>query len=151
MGIIDVGTVAKYFLSKSIPGTEYAITHLKLQKLVYYAQAFYLANNNGKKLFEDSLEAWVHGPVCRDLYSEYSHYGAEEITREDCPTGIKKPITDHLDSVWEVYGSYSGSQLEYLTHQEDPWKSARKKANVKPWQSSREEISCDEMTSFYKE
>ncbi len=150
MGIIDVGTVAKYFLSKSIPGTEYAITHLKLQKLVYYAQAFYLANHDGKKLFDNPIEAWVHGPVCRELYNIYCECGSTVIIEDVTDVDLPVCVIEHLDSVWEVYGAFSGPQLEYLTHQEKPWQVARKKANVKPWQSSTEEISCNDMEEFYK-
>ncbi len=154
---MDVNKVAEYFLSKSIPGTECAITHLKLQKLVYYAQAYHLATKK-KTLFDDSIEAWVHGPVCRTLYSKYSSYGSREIPAhksikaEEISGDAKKikEIKEILDTVWDVYGSLSGPQLEYLTHKEEPWKEARKKANVKPWESSDEVISQTTMGKYYK-
>lgn len=46
----EVRNVAKYFLSKSIENTQYAITPLKLQKLLYYAQGIHLRDNNGTPL-----------------------------------------------------------------------------------------------------
>ena len=57
----DIRKVAQYFLSKE------SMSHKKLQKLCYYAQAWYLANY-GKPLMPNRFEAWVHGPVSPDLY-----------------------------------------------------------------------------------
>jgi uncharacterized phage-associated protein len=148
MSVMEVNKVAEYFLSKSISGTERAITHLKLQKLVYYAQAYFLATE-GDPLFDDDIEAWVHGPVCRTLYSKYNNYGSREIN-EKCETGfIRIKAKKIMDTVWEVYGSFSGPQLEYLTHKEDPWKQARERANVKPWESCSEKISPSSMEKYY--
>lgn len=151
MAVMEVSKVAEYFLSKSIPGTECSITHLKLQKLVYYAQAYHLATLN-KALFDDDIEAWVHGPVCRSLYLEYSECGSREIFHvQKVKIGeIPAETRKILDTVWDVYGSLSGPQLEYLTHKEDPWKSARKKANVKPWESSDEKITQPSIKEYYK-
>ena len=64
--------VASFFLNKD-PN----MTHKKLQKLVYYAYVWYIVENNddcfniSNKLFDDEIEAWVHGPVCRNLYDSY--------------------------------------------------------------------------------
>ena len=59
-------TVADYFLYKANKEKK-PITNKKLQKLVYYAQAWSLVLNN-KKLFSEPIEAWVHGPAVRSLY-----------------------------------------------------------------------------------
>ena len=61
--------VAEYFLALANE-TGGTITNLKLQKLVYYAQAWHLANFD-KPLFDAKFEAWVHGPVIPGLYEEY--------------------------------------------------------------------------------
>ncbi|OQY42717.1 MAG: hypothetical protein B6240_13665 [Desulfobacteraceae bacterium 4572_87] len=47
------------------------ISNLKLQKLVYYAQGFYLALYD-EPLFNEPIEAWTHGPVIRELYRSYN-------------------------------------------------------------------------------
>ena len=39
------------------------VDHLKLQKLVYYAQGFHLGNER-EPLFNEGLHAWQYGPVC---------------------------------------------------------------------------------------
>lgn len=71
--MLDVYIVAKYFLSKS------RMTHKKLQKLCYYAQAWHCAFYKNKPLFENRIEAWVHGPVSPELYYRYYNYGWNEI------------------------------------------------------------------------
>ena len=48
--------VARFFLTKE------SMTHLKLQKLCYYAQAWYLTIY-GQRLFNEEFQAWLHGPV----------------------------------------------------------------------------------------
>ncbi|MDA2462538.1 Panacea domain-containing protein [Bacillus cereus group sp. MYBK65-1] len=123
----NVYDVASYFLSKSKPNTPWAITPLKLQKLVYYAQGWHLALRD-KSLFKEDLEAWLHGPVVPDLYQEYKHFGYLTIkpeiftnTNKDGKKIFSNKQLEVLDSVWETYGQYDGKFLEELTHQEDPW------------------------------
>ena len=114
--------VAKFFLEK-----ENFMTHKKLQKLVYYAYAWYMVRNNQpgerlmRKLFEGRIEAWVHGPVCRELYDRYSSlnkYVAQALSTSE---------KDLLEKIWLIYGKYTGAELENLTHKEEPWKTARGK------------------------
>ena len=151
MKYLDFHKVAEYLISKSVPGTEWAMTHLKLQKLMYYVQSFHLALADDK-LFIGRIEAWVHGPVCPDLYREYSNYGAGEISPSTCIDfsefdNNQKVI---IDSVWKAYGHLSGAHLETLTHREDPWNEARKKAGVSYWQACNEEITDESMKKYYK-
>ncbi|MFC7062628.1 Panacea domain-containing protein [Halobacillus seohaensis] len=141
--------VADYFLDKGNMGTEEAITHLKLQKLVYYAQAWYVALNYGKKLFDSRIEAWMHGPVCPELYNEYRNYGYKEIERPTSSPEFIDGITEVLESVWEVFGSYDGKFLEELTHSEDPWINARK--GLPENATSNKEIKIDDMKNFYSD
>ncbi len=123
----NVNDVADFFLSKE------PMSQKKLQKLVYYAYAWTLALLNDSeesikyRLFDSEIQAWVHGPVCPLLYQEYKRYGWEDIEKiefydEDIFQG---DILDILNQVWDVYGKYTGNQLEGFTHQEDPWIAAR--------------------------
>jgi uncharacterized phage-associated protein len=61
----NVKDIAKWFLSKE------SMSHKKLQKLCYYSQAWYCALYNGTPLFEDEVQAWIHGPVIASLYPIY--------------------------------------------------------------------------------
>lgn len=117
--------VADYFLAKAgVQADEETgdlISNLKLQKLVYYAQGFHLALHD-KPLFEERIEAWMHGPVVPDLYHEYKHFGAEgipgpqiDLTKYDADT------RELLDEVYTVFGQYSAWKLRNMTHEEKPW------------------------------
>jgi uncharacterized phage-associated protein len=144
---MDVIAVAKYFLSLSKPGTDYAITHLKLQKLVYFAQGYFLAIK-GRALFQNRLEAWVHGPVSPELYNEYRDFGSKElppVDAEEIPSDVRKV----LDIVWKTYGAYEGEDLEELTHKQDPWIQARGK--LKPWQASNNVISTSSIKKYFEQ
>lgn len=58
---MKISVAALYLINKSQPKSKYEITPKKLQKILYYAQAWFLANE-GKPLFEnDVFEAWRHG------------------------------------------------------------------------------------------
>lgn len=119
----EVKDVAKYFISLSEESTPYAITPLKLQKLVYYAQGFHL-RDTGETLFDDNLFAWDHGPVVPKLYYEYQNYRYFTIPNEEFDNtrqALNEKEIRTIQKVWEKYGHLDGKFLEELTHQEDPW------------------------------
>ncbi|MCY9512351.1 DUF4065 domain-containing protein [Paenibacillus larvae] len=126
-----------------------SMTLKKLQKLCYYAYSFYLAIYE-KKLFDDNFEAWVHGPVNPQLYTEYREYGWQEIPQEaNYPNSImeNERVREIIEEVYDSYGHLDGNQLEYLTHQEDPWKNARN--GLQPYESSRNVIDDEDIRSYY--
>lgn len=134
--------VARWFLSKK------NMTHKKLQKLCYYAQAWHCALLNSP-LFEDEIQAWVHGPVAPALYPKYADYGWEKIPLEKFdPSVFSEDTLEILNAVFDTYSDFSGDQLENLTHSEEPWIKAR--GNLKPWESSITPISLEDMKSYYK-
>jgi uncharacterized phage-associated protein len=61
----DVFDVAEYILQK-----QGSMTAWKLQKLVYYSQAWALVWDQ-KPLFPERIEAWANGPVSPDLYQKH--------------------------------------------------------------------------------
>jgi uncharacterized phage-associated protein len=115
--------VADYFLASVDEDCGDNITNLKLQKLVYYAQGFHLAMNNGKALFDDPIVAWAHGPVVPTLYHGFKSYGANAIPRPQTVDYSKysDDVRKLLDEVSEVYGQFSASRLRAMTHEEPPW------------------------------
>lgn len=144
MKALDVG---KYFILLSNQGNK-PITNKKLQKLVYYAQAWSLVLNN-KKLFNEPIEAWVHGPAVRSLYVQYKNYGFNSITEQVDEGSIKISDEDKklLDEVWKVYGKLDAGYLEMLTHSEKPWQDARD--GLQSSENSDNEITPKAMKSFY--
>lgn len=132
--------VAEYFLSKE------SMSHKKLQKLCYYAQAWNLAIYN-EPLVPNRFEAWVHGPVSPDLYYVYKEWGRSLIPLY---TGAKKVsdfVVTFLDKIYEAYGNFTDDQLENMTHQEEPWLSARQ--GLSSYEYSREPISRQTMRDYY--
>lgn len=97
------------------------ISNLKLQKLLYYAYGCYLALYN-KRLFNDSIVAWQHGPVVASVYHEYKENGANSIRNFEKP---EQTFTDDellvLKWVYKEFGQYTAWALREMTHEEDPW------------------------------
>ncbi len=97
----------------------------RLQKLVYYAQAWSLVWDD-QQLFTARIEAWANGPVVKMLYQEHR----DMFSVENWPYGNRERLTDTqrdtIDRVLADYGKLSGRQLSLLTHQELPWREARK-------------------------
>jgi len=128
-----------------------AVSNLKLQKLLYYSQAWYLAIL-GKPLFHERIEAWVHGPVVPPVFGEYKQFRWNPLPYPEGVVEIEagdpaRSITKHVSEVVKVYGALSGPQLELLTHQEDPWKIARN--NLPPDAASSVVITHQSMIDYY--
>lgn len=110
------------------------LNHLKLQKLAYYAQAWSLAFYD-RPLFDADFQAWIHGPVCRPIYdrfalgegkSLYSRINASDVPESFDLAALAPGERRHIDGVLEVYAGFSGTQLEEMTHDEEPWLVARR-------------------------
>ena len=135
-----------YGLARAFLSIE-SMTNKKLQKLCYYAKAWYLALYD-ENLIEDDFEAWVHGPVCPKLYDTYKIYGFEYIPQEICTDEIPEEFLEFSKEVYEAYGDLTGNELESLTHTEEPWLSARE--GYKPWQRCNCVIDENIMKAFYR-
>ncbi len=122
----NVINVAKFILSKG------AYTPKQVQKILYYAYSIYLIKYNEKysenmnKLFDEKFEAWEHGPVIRKVYFYMKQYGKSNslMTHSKNIKLEQKENENFVDKVVAVFGRYSGSELEEMTHSEDPWKNA---------------------------
>lgn len=124
--------VVTFFDDKGDP-----ITNKKLQKLLYYIEAWNLVYL--KSIFNEDIEAWVYGPVVPEVYREYKKHGYSHITRKypknSSPSHELKLLEKKLnfsdaqkeliEAVLEKYGAMSSFQLERLTHSEKPWLEAR--------------------------
>ena len=138
---IQAFDVAAYILEKIG-----SMTTMKLQKLVYYSQAWSLVWDE-KPLFEEAIEAWANGPVVRELF-DY-HRGMYEISA--MPIGNSRLLDqeqrDTVDAVLEYYGDKSAQWLIELTHMEDPWVQARK--GLPPLERGNRVIPLDTMADYY--
>jgi uncharacterized phage-associated protein len=148
----DVVDVANYILEISREETEYGefelISHMKLQKLVYFCQGFSLALSS-KPLFEGEIEAWEHGPVSPKLYHLLKRYGALPITASIEPEKIILSENEkHLiNMVYNAYGQYSASRLRKITHENGPWRNTMINSVISPEVMSNYFLSLIEVNS----
>ena len=136
-------TIADWFINRANTdvnncGGEY-ISHLKLQKLLYFAQGCYSAIES-KPLFDEKIYAWAHGPVVADLYPKYKKYRDNGI--KDCdPYEIDEHAQAILEEVYQVFGQYSAWGLRNITHQQAPWQKTK----------LDEEIPLDVIEKFFQD
>jgi len=136
--------IAAYILQQ-----QKGMTTMKLQKLVYYCQAWHLVWDD-EPLIRERIEAWVNGPVVRTLYD--THKGKFEVAEGEIggdPTVLKKSQRETVDSVLGFYGQKSSKYLIDLTHEEDPWKNARARAGLSPMERGDAEITLADMSEYY--
>jgi uncharacterized phage-associated protein len=123
-----------------------SMSAMKLQKLVYYSQAWHLVWDD-EPLFGEQIQAWANGPVVRELYDV--HRGQFTVSR--WPRGDGANLSDEqrntVDVVLEFYGPKSAVWLSEATHREDPWKDAR--GELPPTVRSNAEISPAAMAEYY--
>lgn len=124
-----------------------SMTHKKLQKLCYYAKAWYLALYDANLIDED-FQAWVHGAVQPGLYQQYKKYGFSPIPQIVGRVLVPEEFLSFSKEVFAAYGHLSGDELEALNHSEDPWIEAR--GSLRPWEKCNEVISEVSMKSFYR-
>ena len=115
--------VADYFLTNQTNGPP--ITHLKLQKMLYYAQAISLAVLE-RPLFHEKIERWKYGPVVSALYPRYKQYNYSPIPPSTpSKTPFDEGVMRLLSNILRVYGRHSPNKLRDMTHEEDPWKNTQ--------------------------
>lgn len=140
--VIDV---AAYILERRGP-----MTAMKLQKLVYYSQAWSLVWDE-EVLFQEEIEAWANGPVVRDLYSR--HRQLFQVDRTVVPDGDANRLSDGqrdtINRVLDFYGNQSAQWLSDLTHLEAPWREARTRSGAAPGAFCSEVITLGEMAEYY--
>lgn len=99
------------------------ITNLKLQKVLYFAQAYYLAKF-GKPLFAGNIEAWGLGPVVPEIYHKYKSFGSKPIINEKDESTVSENDKAIIQNVWDTFGGYSAKRLVDIAHAHTPWKDA---------------------------
>lgn len=149
--IYNVNAVADWFLGRMNTDSGDTVSALKLQKLIYYAQAWHLTKY-GKPLFAEKIESWVHGPTVAKIYHRF-----KEIPRDgaigfehhgDTRTDFSFDVEDLLEEIFCTYGEHSAGYLEALSCSEHPYKKARKGLDMLEKPDS--EITHQSMIDYYK-
>ena len=141
-GKYSVFAIADWFLHKS------EMTHKKLQKLCYYAQAWCYALK-GYRLKDTDYQAWIHGPVSPALWEKFKSFGYDTIRiRGNVNISLSDEDEKLLEDIWDTYGDSSGNSLEVLSQRELPWLEARR--GYAPGEKCNVVISPETMASFYR-
>lgn len=142
MEVYDVLDVARYVINYSNE-CGYGISNLKLQKVLYFIQAYFLTGTDSKEpCFSNRIEAWDFGPVVPKAYHEFKQYGSGNIPKIDSyivfdseniwnmhrePYSSDVIATDDRKIIAEIvdnFSNYSASDLVDLTHRQAPWRNA---------------------------
>jgi uncharacterized phage-associated protein len=121
-------TIANEFIR--LHGGNTGIDHLKLQKLTYLANGWWLARK-GMPLTAERPQVWRYGPVFRSLYNSLAGFGKRPIIWPVGPFEGRAPEFPTsaaeerklIDWVWRQYGALKGTELSNLTHARGtPWR-----------------------------
>jgi len=127
--------VAMYFVCQADVDAGDAITNLKIQKLLYYAQGASLAIR-GEALFEEDVLCWQHGPVVRSVYDQLKSFEANPIVGIEDACERADGLTDEqrelLSEVYDKFGQFSAWRLRDMTHEEDAWSKTPRNEVIDP-------------------
>lgn len=117
------------------------ISNLKLQKILYFIQAYFLIST-GKPCFSENIEAWDFGPVVPVAYHNFKQFGAMNIPSistyleydSNNMWNVKRKVFNEniileedrnkIRNVLNIFKDYSATSLVDLTHNQAPWKNA---------------------------
>jgi uncharacterized phage-associated protein len=125
------------------------LTTIKLQKLVYYCQAWSLVWDDAP-LFPEKIEAWANGPVVPELFRRFKgEYYVPAEARIGNAEALSPPQKETVEAVCAHYGDKTTAWLVELTHLEAPWKNARERARAQAGELCTEIITISEMAEYY--
>lgn len=138
-----------------------SISPLKLQKLLYYTQAWHWVYFDGADIFKESPQAWVNGPVYPNIYNRFKDVGMYDclspsnanITQSltDCikQIGLDADQQEFIKALYNHYGLMSHDRLVFLTHSEKPWSESRE--GLAPFEPSQKFISKETTIKYYSD
>lgn len=140
--------IANWFIAKFAESGD-LVTHLKVQKLLYYSEAWtqVLAD---KELFEEQMQAWAHGPVVPEVFQEFKQYGWNPlpVPDEQKIPKISDEASEVLIQVFETYGNLPARTLEEMSHLDAPWINAR--GTLSPEERCETVMPKFEIRNFFK-
>jgi uncharacterized phage-associated protein len=127
-----------------------SVSHLKLQKLMYYCQGYHLALHD-ETAFDSKVCAWKHGPVITALYAEYNMYGSSDIPQKEIKnifSELTASAQEVIDFVLNKYGHMGAWALRQQTHREQPWLTHYDRPTNTV---DNQEITSEEMKSYFED
>ena len=157
---LDIINLSEFVLAYSFKN-EIVINPLKLQKILYYLQAWHLVFFDNNPLFNEVPEAWVNGPVYRKVFNRFKNfqiynpltlketYDVDKTFEESkLKLDLDSEQWDFLNAILRHYGLMPHEKLVYLTHSENPWNEAR--GDLSAFDYSDNKISYESMYQYYK-
>lgn len=126
----NVYDIADFFIELAQYDDNDTITNMRINKLLYFSQAWYMVRYN-TPLFDEEFEAWDFGPVVPCIYQKYKSKGKNNISKVS--DGFSADIFSEneimtLLDVAKYYGQFSTSSLVARTHTKGtPWANVYKK------------------------
>lgn len=146
---MDVANYVIYLATQQIVGDEgekEGITNLKLQKILYFIEAYSLSVKE-KSIFPDSIKAWEYGPVVPEVYHVLKQHGSRPIfSEDDYVVNLSEEDQKTIKSVWDSFSKYSASRLVDITHRHTPWIAAYDRSN----NGESSEINRSEIAEYYR-
>lgn len=149
----NINDVSDYVILKLKLEDNHSLINLKLQKLLYYIQAWSYGMYE-KPFFNGDFQAWIHGPVNIDIYNRfnstkylYSEIEIEDVSDNTVFDKFDKNDSEFIDYILENYAQFSGAQLENISHNEQPWIETRR--HLKSNERCTKIISPDLLISYY--
>ncbi|WP_322751241.1 MULTISPECIES: Panacea domain-containing protein [unclassified Frankia] len=140
--MVTVHDVAAYILQQRAP-----MSAMKLQKLVYYSQAWSLVWDDAP-LFPERIQAWANGPVVYELFDAHrGRYTVQHPWERGNPETLTDDQRETIDEVLRAYGDFSARQLSVLSHSERPWIEARR--GLAPLDRGAQVIDPTVMIDYY--
>lgn len=122
--MLSIYDAASFFIDVANSREDDAMTNLKLNKLLYFAQGCHLART-GEPLFDERIEAWQLGPVAPVIYQKYKVCGRDPIAEADEGYSFAELDPEERETLTDVmreFGCYTGNHLVSLTHRPGtPW------------------------------
>ena len=139
---------------------DYNLSNLKLQKILYFIQAYYLSKTESKEpCFKDTIEAWDFGPVVPSVYHEYKRFGSTNIPKistyfkidekdfwqseviEYCDEVIDDSDKKLINKLVDNFSKFSTTRLVQITHNQSPW--------INAYQQFDNEITVEAIRSYF--
>lgn len=140
--------VALYILQLLLRDEE-EVSAMKLQKICFYAQSWYIAKYN-HPLFKHDFQAWKYGPVSPALYEYHAKKATVSLNNTIIPGNVQniaESDKEFIKAVVSIYGRFTGLQLSELSHSQDPWKNARR--GIPEGSPSNNEITVESIRDYF--
>jgi uncharacterized phage-associated protein len=123
-----------------------SMTAMKLQKLLYYSQAWSLVWDE-EPLFKEPIEAWANGPVVPSVFRKHKGRFRIDSWPNGNPRALNKIQRETVNAVLSYYGDKNSQWLSDLTHREEPWQAARQ--GLSAGDRGQREITLSSMMEYY--